>query len=257
MSNLLKTLIQHHTHCYFVSPHFDDAAFSAGGLMIALSGHVPITVINVFTECGDASNTLSAKAYLNQCSFDDAHKLYSLRRREDHRALTSIKANIVNMGYTDALWRQRLYPLLFNLHHCLPELGSLYPTYRFHITSGHIHPQDSQLSADLATRLKALVDTRHSFSVFCPLGWGRHVDHLLVKKACTETFGKRVTYWSDFPYFLEHKYHSPKIKTPDKSYSFPVDFRAKEKLCQIYASQFSPVFKDPQILSTPETYYHL
>src|SRR4030042_3118942 len=107
MEDFLKNIINNKTHCYFISPHFDDAIFSVGELMQYLSGKVDTTVINIFTSCGAAKNSLSARAYLKQCQQDDAKKLFKVRIDEDQRALTSISAKVHNFGYTDALWRRK------------------------------------------------------------------------------------------------------------------------------------------------------
>ena len=93
--------------CFFISPHLDDAVFSAGGLMIFLAKKNPVTVVNVFTEAGDLPYTLSAKKYLSVCEVDDARKLFEQRRNEDQKVLEKVGVKVVNLGFVDALWRKK------------------------------------------------------------------------------------------------------------------------------------------------------
>jgi LmbE family N-acetylglucosaminyl deacetylase len=163
---------------------------------------------------------------------------------------------VVNLGYTEALWRQTSRQLPLQLHRFFPELISLYPTYRFHITSGHLHSQDLQLSRELARRLPQLIDSRRSAAIFCPLGFGGHVDHILVKRASRAAFNHQLIFWSDFPYVLNKNFQpSPQFTRQRTPCSFSVDFPAKLKLCRLYRTQFPRVIPDPQLLTSPETFY--
>ena len=51
---------------FFVSPHLDDAVFSAGNLLLTLAEKTEIMVINVFTQADTKPYTYSAKKYLSR-----------------------------------------------------------------------------------------------------------------------------------------------------------------------------------------------
>ena len=245
----IQSIIANHTPCYFISPHLDDALFSTGGLLAQLQGQVPLTVINVFTSAGDGECTLSAKAYLRQCHTTSPTQLYQTRIKEDRRAVESLGARVINLGYTEALWRKKPHA-----HFPLTELRSVYPTYRLHIVAGNISPYDHPLMQQLASDLTKLVE--HGALVFAPAGYGNHVDHRLVSAVCRKVFApESLIYWSDFPYtkrgarrphFLSRGFSETSVK--------PVG-RTKLGLCQFYASQFHQVIPDPSVISFSEVYY--
>src|SRR3990167_9161599 len=152
MDNLVENIINKKTHCYFVSPHLDDAVFSAGELLSQLAGKVDITVINVFTSFGDGNNTLSARSFLKQCKIDNPKKLYEIRINEDNIALSKLNARVYNLGFTEALWRRKRYSNKFGelLSKYIPEFNRLYPVYRFNIVSGKLHKEDEKLVREIS-----------------------------------------------------------------------------------------------------------
>ncbi len=255
---MINEIITKGTRCVFVSPHFDDAIFSAGGLMARLSEKVPLSVINVFTSPGDGRNTLSAKTFLRQCSYKSAHKLFVDRESEDRKTLKQLGAKVVNLGEVDALWRgrKRLRWPWDGIAKKLPEIDRVYPTYRLHISRGNINRSDRDLSFRLAGQLAKLVPDR-STRVFCPMGIGLHVDHVLVRDACTHLFlPEQLIYWSDFPYCLSSK--SPKNFIKIRSLE-PITIRhngkTKVQLCRQYKTQFKQVITDVKSVDLPETYF--
>ena len=133
MIDILNNIVKNKRPVFFISPHFDDAALSAGSLLSYLSKKTSVTVINVFTKCGPI-NTLSARAYLRQLKCHSAEELYLQRAKEDKNFFSSIGAKSVNLNYVEALWRQ----FEKKPGKTLAELDHIYPTYRFHIISGKI-----------------------------------------------------------------------------------------------------------------------
>jgi len=49
-NEIINNIIREKIPCFFISPHLDDAALSAGGLIAYLSQHTHVEVIDVFTE---------------------------------------------------------------------------------------------------------------------------------------------------------------------------------------------------------------
>ena len=191
-----------------------------------------VVVVNVFTDCGDGKNTVSAKRYLEQCGYDDAKVLYEERKREDARVLKNIGASVVNLSFIDALWRERNRSII----PFVPEFRTLYPTYRLHISKGRLHKQDLELKKKLTSELKKIAAKYNAHSVFAPMGIGNHVDHVLVREAVKDMNMKNTFYWEDYPYNVG-------LKLEEKnSLIFEPDWEKKQKLIRMYKTQYKSVF---------------
>ncbi len=238
MKSLSDQIIREkYTACVFISPHLDDAALSAGNLMTDLvNEHIRVTVINVFTGMPDIRPSLSVKQNLKQSGFPSMKTLYNARIDEDEKALHTIGVRNVNLGFTEALLRQKPSGMLARF---IPELSYVYPTYRFHIARGRI----SRLDADLTERIsEALRPYGQSKTlIFCPFGTGNHVDHLIVRRA-VELITQPV-YWLDQPY-LYRSGNAQSTEIP-KDYTLmknPVDYTGKKQLISMYNTQVPALF---------------
>jgi LmbE family N-acetylglucosaminyl deacetylase len=234
-----------------MSPHFDDAILSAAGLMrFLVKSGVPVTVVNIFTRSGDAaSQTLSAKKYLLSTGFSDPAKLYATRRQEDSLVLNKLGVNVINLEFTEALWRRKPLSAVGDLAgQLIPELAHIYPVYRWHITRGRVSPLDSLTSQKLARQLKKIIPGKAV--VFCPWGFGNHVDHLLTRQVCDRLF--RPVYWLDQPYYFRHR--QPALPTPYPPQKFPVNPRFKKQAISLYKSQVTRLFKNGKIPLLEEIY---
>lgn len=248
---MIHRIIAKKIPCYFISPHLDDAIFSAGGLMSKLRGKVDMTIINVFTSAGVGGQTLSASTYLKQCNESDAQLLFAKRIKEDQVAGQMLGAKVINLGYQDALWRTKSkssYPI--------PELNAIYPTYRLHVSKGHISRHDFPLMQDLSARIKAIIK-EPEFYIFAPIGYGKHVDHVLVRDVVTQSFAaNRIIYWSDFPYYFRDRSIDGFLgESPTKSFNVVPTGDHKLRASRAYATQFSAVVTEPNTLYNPEVYY--
>jgi LmbE family N-acetylglucosaminyl deacetylase len=219
---IIKKITKERIPCYFISPHLDDAALSAGELMRYLSHHTKVTVINVFTQ----SDHESTKLFKDRCA-------------EDANALHSIHCSVINLGYIDAPWRRIKKPSVWRnwIARYNPDILRVYPTYR-HIQPGKISTCDDELILSLTKRLRHTLPKKPM--LFCPLGIGNHVDHLIVHKTM-RSFSKPI-YWFDQPYTLNtpHTYidsHYRYLST----FNFPVNDICKNKLLKHYKTQVSPI----------------
>lgn len=255
---MIKKILNNHSNCYFISPHLDDAVFSSGGLISAISKHVQVKVINVFTSAGKAQNTLSSRAYLNQIGFSDTAKLFNLRIIEDSKAMKYLNTKVENWNEVDALWRTKKIALLNSNKFFVPELTRVYATYRYHIVKGKISINDTELLKRLTTKIKSLLKNENDF-FFCPAGFGNHVDHNIVREACIQAIpADQLIFWSDFPYIvrpnadtaLTKKYILTKI-------NLKIDASKKLQACKIYKTQFNKVIGDETSISDIETYYSI
>lgn len=244
---------------YFISPHFDDAIFSCGSLILKLleQGR-SIKLINVFTQAGLKSDSLSAKAYLRQIKYSDAGTLYLDRLQEDIEVSRQLKLTHHNLDYVDALWRKLKTPSRFRqlVGHYIPEIINLYPTYKFHIVSGKIHSEDYRLISTLTHQLNNIFSNANSL-VFCPLGIGQHVDHLIVREACLR-LPHPLIFWADIPY-LKSDFISPnfllKYSLRPLSFEAPLPYQKKESIAQLYLSQYQAVFGATGCSQILEKYY--
>jgi hypothetical protein len=235
----------------------DDVIFSAGGLLSELAGKVPVKVVNVFTSPGDGISTLSARAFLKQCRAVSPQRLFKNRKKEDEKALSILNIRPVYLDKTDALWRKNnsVDRFTFRLLKLMPELVSLYPTYRFHVSSGRLHTQDRILCKLLAWEIKKHLPKDGNYMIFCPLGMGGHVDHVIVRDVCSG-FASKVIYWSDYPYLLENHPDQDFIKKNRlKSESLYYHKSERLMLSRVYQTQFEQVVHCPETLELPEIYY--
>jgi LmbE family N-acetylglucosaminyl deacetylase len=245
----LAQIVKEKKDCIFVSPHLDDAALSAGGLIEYLSKKVNVTVVTVFTECG-TTNSFSAKAFLKQCGYS-AKKLFMLRKQEDIAAFKSVNVKTIHLGYKDALWRKKKKINIINkfLQKILPEFGLIYPTYRFHISKGEIAKEDTITIEEIAQDLQEIIKSQKNAVVFCPTGVGKHIDHLVTKQA-VELIAKPI-YWVDQPYAERESFRTKDF------FEFNVNSNTKNKLVSYYKSQILPLFGRLDIPVLHEYFSHI
>jgi len=247
MDNLIDKIINYKIPCYFISPHLDDAVFSAGDLIAYLAGSTEVQVVNIFTDGGGKRETLSAKQFLKQCGVGDATKLFEERRSEDSQVFSSLNINPQNLGYLDALWRTK------SQRFPIAEFNAIYPVYRIHVTSGKIAKADLGLVDQIAEKLKEMVP--ENAIVFAPVGVGSHVDHIITREVASR-LPNLIIYWTDFPYHLQNGVDRKFIL--DKSLVnsiFSHDLSAKTTLVSGYKSQIKAMFPDGVINLQSEVYY--
>lgn len=249
---IIETNINKNKHCLFVSPHLDDAIFSAGGIMYELnkSGN-KITVLNVFTKVPTTKPSLSANAFIKQCGYKSANELYAQRAIEDNDALKQVGANIINANFTEALWREKSKSS--KLGEFIPEFNLIYPTYRWHIKRGEVKTEDKNTINELSMLITNLDNNEHFDIIFAPAGVGNHIDHLVVKKAVEEIKNKNVIFWEDYPYALKEDSFDFD-KKHFKKYEVKIDWETKLGLIKFYNSQFNAVFAENQPKERPETF---
>jgi len=162
-----------------VSPHLDDAAFSAGGLLAqrAAAGW-GVTVATCFT-----GNVPRPKGFALACQLDkglSAEVDYmALRRREDLDACTALGAQAVHLPFLEAPHRG---------YASAPEL--------FAARRG-----DDDIVRRLAPALRDLLARHDPDLVLGPLCLGDHVDHHVVRDALALVVGSRsMLMWEDWPY---------------------------------------------------------
>ena len=261
MEKLLKEIIKHKKTCYFVSPHLDDAAFSAGGLISYLAPKTRVVVVTAFTRAGRDDHSLSALSYLKQCGYkaNEIGEFFASRRKEDREAIENLNAMAIHLPFKDALWRkkrklniaERISTLLIN------ELRYIYPTHKLHISKGIINKEDIKNLKRLEDKLKQTVDDKRDYVVFCPLALGNHVDHVMAREACTNSF-PNVIFWEDSPYNLYCQLDKEFVKKRNLTKEvFSKNQTNRKNIYPVYKTQFGKLFGGKTDFSLPPEVYYL
>ena len=171
----------------YISPHLDDAVLSAGGIIFDQTrAGIPVEIWTVC--CGfppDTEISPFAQVIHFDWGFSSAEETVRLRRAEDERAAGIVGAESVHFDFLDCIYRRG------------HDGEWLYPMDVFVPP----HPLDASLPASITAALASRLQADDV--VACPLGIGRHVDHMTVRKA-VEALGRPVRYFADIPYLLKH-----------------------------------------------------
>lgn len=252
----VQRIIDRGLPCLFISPHLDDAIFSAGGLLAYLAPRTPVLLATVFTEVSPPPYGRVARRFLADCGYDDADELFRDRAAEDRRVGAQLGAEIEHLGFVDAAWRRPALTSRFRqrLARLLPEAQYVYP---FTCVSGFVSPHDRHLQHLLGSRLAALWP-QHKLServVFCPAAIGAHVDHVVTRNACLRSHGEAIL-WADFPYSERSKAGSRAFKPSGRrACSWAQQLDRKRDLVMYYESQVRCLFGSRPVSLAPETYY--
>jgi LmbE family N-acetylglucosaminyl deacetylase len=169
----------------YLSPHLDDAALSAGGLIYEQTQAG--TPVEIWTfMCGDPHLT-AYSSFAQQLhtiwGFADAAETVRERRKEDLRAAELLGAKTVHFDFLDCIYRR-------------DKNGEwMYPGGVF----GALHAEDADLPAQIASAISPRLEPDDV--LVAQLSVGSHVDHVLVRQAA-ELLGRPLIYDIDMPYFL-------------------------------------------------------
>jgi len=216
-----------------LSPHFDDAVLSLGGLLTREGAN---SIVATFFAA--APITAQQKQWDKDCGFIDSDQAICERTKENHQALACVsvpRTQIRNYRYLDAQYR------------------------------GACTPQDEQnLEAAIAKDIAKLIDENRGappIKIFSPgLGW--HGDHVLVKRAFIESL-KQISQTSvdgflyqDIPYacWLLENMPSSDFRSLEQIVNrgeFPIEREAlpfsqgemakKVEAIELYRSQLAPM----------------
>ncbi|MDR6985811.1 LmbE family N-acetylglucosaminyl deacetylase [Paenarthrobacter nitroguajacolicus] len=241
----------------FLSPHLDDAVLSCGALMEAQARGREVIAATLFTEASPGPHTRAARSFLGQCAVKDAGELFDARKAEDMSVLADMGIRSIHLGAVDALFRQRKVPKFGSgaWDRLLPEITHRYPTYRFDIALGRIAGGDRPLITQLRIDVAALMGLTGAELLFCPVGVGRHVDHLITREAGMSQRDSLVLY-SDFPYDLTAEPDGTRLaQWGYVPWSWDQGLAAKPPRIRQYATQADALFPSGEIPVKPETYF--
>jgi len=278
MSNLLGRLLRDMDEAgsavLVMSPHLDDAVWSCGALLAHLAPRHRITVVTAFTAASPPPWSLPARRHLRAVGVSDAEALFTERRSEDRQVLAGLGVEVVHLGFRDALFRRagdapgpqaddapgpraRDAPGRRAGQGRRPRRPGrpAYPTFRFDAARGRIASSDARLPAEVSARAGEIARAGAVRLVLAPLGVGRHIDHVITRRAARD-LGLRIVYYSDFPY-SETAVPDPGFVRREGLIPHPWLRGRAENADRIagYQTQFPGLFPDGTVPIGPETYW--
>jgi LmbE family N-acetylglucosaminyl deacetylase len=213
----------------YLSPHFDDAVLSCGGLIRAQSQEgLAVEIWTIFA--GDPPPGPLSEFALKLHTLwgtGDGPATIELRKGEDEAAAGCVGADVVHFEFADCIYRHG------------PDGAFLYPESVFVPPV----PADADLPARIAETLES--ELLPGDILVCPLALGGHVDHVLARQAI-ERLGRPLWYYADFPYLVNYpEALAPAVAALQEEF-FPLteeDLRLWQAGVASYASQLSSLLK--------------
>lgn len=179
-----------HRHI-FLSPHFDDVAYSCGGtLAVQVSVGLRPLVITVFggTPQQTTLSPFAMDVHRKMGFSQDVQNAVQTRRQEDAAAMELLGVDYLWLDYPDAIYRGT----------------PAYYTQDAQLIGGEVNSGDRWIDEELAETLVALRKRLPDTVWYAPLAVGRHVDHQIVCSAADRLteMGAKVNMYEDFPYVV-------------------------------------------------------
>ena len=202
-----------------LSPHLDDAVFSAGGILARLAGRGwDVVVATVFTRSVTAPLGFALRCQLDKGLSADVDYM-ALRRDEDAAACAVIGAQPRWLDFAEA-----------------PHRGYGSATSLF----GDVHPGDA-IARSIDAAFATLIDSLRPDMILAPQAIGGHVDHVVTVGALRSLRRPEpCLWWRDFPYVARDT--APKRPFADvfdvcAERPVRIDPVRKRRACEAYASQ--------------------
>jgi len=180
----------------YLSPHFDDVAFSCGGLVWeqVQSGDD----VSILTVCAGEppAGPISPYAQSLHDRWETGPDAVSVRNAENMRSSQILGATTINLTIPDVVYRRSP---LDDSPMCESDAD----------LSAGLRPEELQLIDILRDDLKKNLPL--NCEIVSPLALGGHVDHRLVR-AAVEELGRSVWYYADFPYLIDLDETPPELE---------------------------------------------
>lgn len=182
----------------FLSPHFDDACFSLGGL---IASHPGSTLINVFTKSLFLARL--DNFYQGRLDMDASERVYKIRNAEDDCFAKKMSLRKLNLNLEDTS-AVGLHP--FDLADISKEVAL--------VNQSLIHHLNSIYKASNSQRL----------NIFCPLSIGNHRNHVSVFLSVLENYDvlsgfADIFFYEDLPYAGLNDLRAPAISQLEKFFT--------------------------------------
>jgi LmbE family N-acetylglucosaminyl deacetylase len=218
----------------YISPHFDDAVLSCGGLIHEQTRQG--LAVEIWTICAGeppaGEPSLLAQACQYQWGTESAEQTVALRQEEDRAAAAVVGAETCHFGIADCIYRRSAQGDL------------LYTEDVF----GSRHPLEAGLDVEIAEALKE--ELRPGDSLVCPLTIGKHLDHVLTRQA-VERLGLPLRYYADIPYLLNKPEELAPAVTGMEQELFPVStggLAAWQEGIAAYRTQIKMLFETQEAM---------
>ena len=215
----------------FLSPHFDDAAYSCGGLIWELIRQGE--AVEVWTVCSGKppDRPLTPFAELLHARWETTGaEVIAIRRGEDEAACRRLGAGRRYFDVPDCIyrWLPGDQPLVNQ------EEDLWQP----------VHPGEAGLIASISGRVKEMLPS--GSTLVCPMGIGKHVDHRITRLAAETAVGggkeSCLGYYADLPYVLRLNGQNLPVEPGWEEKLFPLSIGgldAWQDAVAAYASQLS------------------
>lgn len=205
-----------------ISPHLDDAVFSAGGTLAGLArGGARVIVLTCFTASVAAPTGFALACQLDKGLGPEVDYM-KLRRDEDRAACDRIGAATVHLPHCEAP------------HRGYDSAAALFGPVR----------ADDAIAPALAQDVARAYAAYRPGRVFGPIGIGNHVDHVQVRRALEIALsGAELTLWADYPYAMRAPAECAGLAVHTLSKE---DAAAREAAVLAYASQIGFQFGGEQ-----------
>jgi LmbE family N-acetylglucosaminyl deacetylase len=220
----------------FLSPHFDDAAYSCGGLIWELAQRGE--VVEVWTVCsGDPPDRpLTPFAELLHARWETTGaEVIATRKREDAAACQGLGAGRRGLDVPDCIYRW--------LPGDLPLVSQEEDLWQ------PVHPGEVELVSAIADHVKRMLPA--GATLVCPMALGNHVDHRMTRLAgeMAAQAGERtcLAYYADLPYVLREDVQSRLVEPGWEEKRYPLSgegLAAWQEAVAAYASQLSSFWSD-------------
>lgn len=160
-----------------ISPHFDDIAYSLGGFMLT-NRDLELEVVTCF----------SVSNYCPCLDYDHVEDISRIRFEEEKRYVAQLGCGLTILGFKEALLRNYTLSTIFSSA-----------------------VDDFALTSEIYRAIKKEIIRNDTKIVFCPMGIGKHIDHLIVKKAVLNIVREDsrilLNFYEDLPYcgFLQQQ----------------------------------------------------
>lgn len=183
----------------YLSPHYDDAVFSCGGLIWEQVSQGQ--AVEIWTVCAGPApeGALSAFAEAHHFRWGTGAEAVEQRRLEDQRSCARVGATFHRLPIPDCIYRRA------GEHYMtVPTTQTGVGSGEFLYTSqqdlfGPVSPLEAGLARQVAKNLRSLAGA--GAQIVCPLAAGGHVDHRLTR-AAAEATRQPLLYYMDFPYIF-------------------------------------------------------
>ena len=216
----------------FISPHLDDAVFSAGGLAALLADRGWSTIlVTAFTRSIVPADGFALACQLDKGLAPDVDYM-ALRREEDRVAADILSFKAVHwLDFPEA-----------------PHRGYVSPVALF----GPVLHEDG-VRIPLAAQLLSLATEVRPDLVLCPQGLGHHVDHQQVVAAVSGCFQQEhLAFYRDTPYAIRQPNAAAMPCVPQtRSETIGIEAALERKIAaaQAYTTQIGFQFGGPTPLS--------